>query len=84
LDAGDILIAMNNDRLTYENFRTRLHSHKIGETLQLTVMRGERLLNTELTPLEFEQTTFSLAESPEPTPAQMALRNRWLGTKEQK
>jgi len=83
LDTGDVLIAMNNDRLTYENFRIRLHSHRIGETLKLVLMRGERMMTLELTPTEFQQQTWTLAESPQPTPDQLTLRKLWLGQKEQ-
>ena len=35
---------MNDERLSFENFRSRLHSHAIGETIKLTVMRDQRLL----------------------------------------
>ena len=83
LDAGDVLIAMNNERLTYDNFRNRLHSHRLGETIKLTLMRGERMLTTEIIPVEFQQDTWTVAESPDPTPAQIKLRNSLLGVKEQ-
>jgi predicted metalloprotease with PDZ domain len=75
LDAGDVLVAMNNERLTYENFRIRLHSHKLGETIHLTLMRGERMLAADLTPIEFQQQTWTIAESPQPTPDQTKLLN---------
>jgi predicted metalloprotease with PDZ domain len=75
LDAGDVLVAMNNERLTYENFRIRLHSHKLGETIHLTLMRGERMLAADLTPIEYQQQTWTIAESPQPTPDQTKLLN---------
>jgi predicted metalloprotease with PDZ domain len=83
LDTGDVLVAINGERLTYDNFRTRLHSHKLGETLKLTLTRGERLLTTDLTPVEYRQETWNVAESPEPTPQMIKLRNLLLGVKEQ-
>src|SRR5207247_4177156 len=50
LDAGDLIVAMADEKLTFENFRSRLHSHTIGETIKLTVMRGDRLLNLNVVP----------------------------------
>src|SRR5262249_43271249 len=38
LDIGDLLVAMNDERLTADNFRSRLHSHSIGETIKLTLL----------------------------------------------
>jgi predicted metalloprotease with PDZ domain len=84
LDAGDVLVAMNNERLTYENFRIRLHSHRLGETIKLTLMRGERMLTADLTPVEFQQETWTIAESPEPTAEQTRLRNTILGIPEKR
>jgi predicted metalloprotease with PDZ domain len=78
LDTGDILIAMNSERLTYDNFRSRLHSRKLGETLKLTVMRGERMLTLDLTPVELEQDTWTVAEVPQSTPEQEKLRSLLL------
>lgn len=81
LDAGDILLAMSNERLTFDNFRSRLHSHRIGETVKLTVLRGERLLSLEIIPMEFQEQRWAITEISNPTPQQVELRNRWLGIK---
>ena len=78
LDVGDLLIAMNDERLTFENFRSRLHSHTIGETIKLTVMRGQRLLTTNIIPVEFQEERWQLNENPRPTPEQVQLKNAWL------
>ena len=78
LDAGDLLIAMNDERLTFENFRSRLHSHTIGETIKLTVMRGQRLLTTNIVPIEFQEERWQFNENPRPTPEQLQLKNAWL------
>ena len=82
LDAGDILIAMNDERVTYENFRSRLHSHSIGETVKLSVLRGQRLLTLNIIPVEFQEQHWQLNENPQPTLAQRELKNGWLATKE--
>jgi predicted metalloprotease with PDZ domain len=84
LDAGDLLVAMNDERLTFENFRSRLHSHVIGEAVKLTVMRDQRLLNLNIVPVEFQEERWDLSESARPTPEQLQLKNKWLGIKEGK
>ena len=82
LDAGDILIAMNDERLAYDNFISRLHSHTIGERIKLTVMRGQRLLTLNIIPVEFQEQRWQLNETPRPTPEQLQLKNTWLGVKD--
>jgi predicted metalloprotease with PDZ domain len=82
LDAGDLLIAMNDERLTFENFRSRLHSHTIGETIKLTIMRGQRLLTSNIVPVEFQEERWQLNENLRPTAEQLQLKNAWLEIKE--
>jgi predicted metalloprotease with PDZ domain len=86
LDGGDILVAMNDERLTYDNFVSRLHSHTIGETIKLTVTRGQRLLTINVVPIEFQEQRWQLNENPRPSAEQLQLKNTWLavneGTKE--
>jgi predicted metalloprotease with PDZ domain len=81
LDVGDLLVAMNDDRLSFENFRTRLHAHTIGETIRLTVLRTQRLINLSLVPGEFQEERWQLNESGRPTAEQLQLKNAWLGVK---
>ncbi len=83
LDAGDLLIAMNDERLTFENFRSRLHSHTIGETIKLTVVRGQRLLTTNIVPVEFQEERWQLNENPRPAPEQVQLKKAWLRIREE-
>jgi len=81
LDVGDVFVAMNNVRLGFDDFRIRLHSHKIGETLKLTILRGERLMTIELTPIEYVVEQWTVAESPSMNPGEAKLRSLWLGVK---
>jgi predicted metalloprotease with PDZ domain len=81
LDAGDLLVAMNDERLTQENFRSRLHSHAIGETIKLTVLRNQRLVNVNIVPIEFQEERWQLNEMPRPTADQLEIKNGWLKTK---
>ena len=81
IDIGDLLVAMNDERLTFENFRSRLHSHAIGETIRLTVLRGQRLVNLTIVPSEFQEERWQLNESARPTSEQLQIKNAWLGIK---
>jgi predicted metalloprotease with PDZ domain len=81
VDIGDFLIAMNEERLTFENFRSRLHAHSIGETIRLTVLRGQRLVNLNIVPVEYQEERWQLNEVGRPTPEQLELKNGWLGIK---
>src|SRR5947199_10241748 len=83
LDVGDLLIAMNDERLTFENFRSRLHSHTIGETIKLTVVRSQRLLTTTIMPVEFQAERWQLNENQRPTPQQVQSKEAWLGPREE-
>src|SRR5262249_20809228 len=67
LDAGDLLVSMNDERLSFENFRSRLHSHAIGETVKLTVLRNQRLLDLNVAPVEFQEERWQLNEIARPT-----------------
>ena len=81
LDTGDLLIAMNDERLTFESFRNRLHSHAIGETIKLTVMRDQRLITLNIVPVENQEERWQLNENFQPTPEQLQLKNSWLEIK---
>jgi hypothetical protein len=51
----------------------------VGETVKLTVLRGSRILNLNITPAEFQEQRWYLNESLRPTPEQLELKNAWLG-----
>jgi len=72
---------MNDERLTFENFRSRLHSHAIGETVKLTVLRNQRLLDLHIVPVEFQEERWQLNEIVRPAPEQNELKKGWLGAK---
>jgi predicted metalloprotease with PDZ domain len=82
LDAGDILLSMAEERLTFDNFRNRLHSHTIGETIKFTVMRGERQITVNLVPTEFQEERWQINEDPRATSQQRQLKDLWLAIKE--
>jgi hypothetical protein len=71
---------MADERLTFDNFRARLHSHPIGAMLKLSVLRDERVLTVNIVPIEFADERWMMLDMPRPTPDQAALRKAWLHT----
>ena len=78
LDAGDVIVAMDSDRVTFDNLASRIHSKAIGKPIVLNVMRGERLLTLNLMAGATQTETWSIAESNSPTPEQLRLRKSIL------
>ena len=79
LDAGDILIALDSERVTADNMQSRIHSRRIGVGVNVTLMRGERLLTTQLTPGDTKEDNTSFGENLLANPDQVRLRNALLG-----
>ena len=78
-DSGDVLVAFDEQRITFANFQGRFRQRKLGETLDVSVLRGERLLHLELTPGEIQQKSWVITETNEVTAEQLELRNLWIG-----
>jgi predicted metalloprotease with PDZ domain len=79
LDAGDILVAMDSERITFDNLTSRIHSKRIGKPVVLTVLRGDRLLTLNLTPGESQEEQWLVEEIANATPEQVRNRESWLG-----
>jgi predicted metalloprotease with PDZ domain len=79
LDGGDILVAMDSERITFDNLTSRIHSKRIGKPVVLTVLRGERLLTLNLTPAESQEEQWLVDEVLNATPEQVRNREAWLG-----
>jgi predicted metalloprotease with PDZ domain len=78
LDFGDVIVAMDDDRVTFDNLASRIHSKPLGKPVNLTVMRGERLLNLTITAGLAQSETWAVEETLQPTPEQVRLKNAWL------
>ncbi len=79
LDKNDVLVAFDDQRITFTNFQGRFRRRKLGEKLDLTVLRGERLLHIELEPGEIQVERWVINEANVPTAAQLKLRIGWIG-----
>ena len=80
LDGGDVLIAMDSERITFDNVLSRIHSRPLGRPVNLSVMRGERLLALTITPGTAQTETWSVGEASTTTAEQLRLRNAWKGS----
>jgi predicted metalloprotease with PDZ domain len=78
LDAGDIIVAMDSERVIFDNLASRIHSKQIGKMVVLTVMRGERLLTLNLMPVATQNETWTISELGNATAEQRRLRGDWL------
>jgi predicted metalloprotease with PDZ domain len=81
LDSGDIIVAMDSERVTFDNLASRIHSKQIGKIIVLHVMRGERLMALNLMPTATQTETWSIAASGNSTPEQRRLRSLVLNEK---
>ncbi len=79
LDTGDTLLAFGDRRITFSNFQSEFRRRKLGETIDLTITRGNRILVLELRPSENQEEIWSIVDAPNAGPEQMEIRNRWIG-----
>lgn len=82
LDIGDNLIAMDGDRIDPGSFNDRFKEKRIGSTIQLTVMRRDRLKTINLAVGSREPITYSIKEKPNATELQKQIFTSWLTEKQ--
>lgn len=82
LDIGDVLVAMDGDRIDPSSFVERLNEKRIGSTIQLTVMRRERLLTINVQVGSREAINYSIKEKPNATDLQKQIFMSWLNEKQ--
>ena len=79
LDIGDVIFAMDSERISFDNIVGRIHSKPLGKPVPLTVMRGERQLALTITPALTQTEVWALGEAASTTAEQLRLRNAWRG-----
>jgi predicted metalloprotease with PDZ domain len=75
---GDIIIALDEERVMPATFAARLNDRRSGTIVKLQVMRGDRLLTVPVTLQEDRKPTYKVVEDPNATAAARALRDSWL------
>ena len=81
LDIGDVLIAMDGDRVDPASFNQRFAEKKIGSTIQLAVMRRDRLDDIDVPVGSREPITYSIKEKPNATDLEKQIFTSWLAEK---
>lgn len=81
LDIGDVLIAMDGDRVDPASFSQRFAEKKIGSTIQLAVMRRDRSLTIAVPVGSREPITYSIKEKPNATELEKQIFTTWLAEK---
>jgi predicted metalloprotease with PDZ domain len=79
LDSGDIILAMDSERVTYDNLTSQIRSKRIGKPVVLTVQRRSRVLTLNLTPAEHQDEQWNINEMPKVSLEQEQLRKDWIG-----
>jgi predicted metalloprotease with PDZ domain len=75
---GDVLLALDDERVIPATFAARLNDRRAGAAAKLQVLRGDRLLAVTVMLQEDRKPTYKVVEDPAATPAARALRDAWL------
>ena len=75
---GDVLLALDEERVVPATFQARLNDRKAGGSVKLQVMRGDRFLTLPVILQEDRKATYKVVEDLNAPPAAVALRDSWL------
>ncbi len=78
LNVNDELIAVNDIRITRNDYKTRLKSFPISEPAKVTVSRNGILRDFTVTPIELPKDKFELIQIESPSDMQKNLYKNWL------
>lgn len=81
IDAEDILLALNGQRLTFNHWRDLLNRYEDGEKIILTLFYRDRLIEKKVTLTKKSKRVFQIQEADNPSDNQLRLRLSLLGTK---
>jgi predicted metalloprotease with PDZ domain len=84
LDVGDVLVAIDGDRIEASSFSDRFGEKRIGASVTFTFLRRDQLKNIVVTVGKEESVTYSINPIPNPTELQKAIFTSWLGEKQLK
>ena len=81
LDVGDILVAMDGDRIEASSFSDRFGERKIGSRVNVTVLRRDQMRNFDVTIGQEERVTYMLNPKADATDLQKTIFKSWLSEK---
>jgi predicted metalloprotease with PDZ domain len=79
LDVGDVLVAMDGDRVEAASFNDRFSEKPIGSTVALSVLRRDQLRSISVIVGKDEPVTYSIKAKPDATEMQKKIFTSWLG-----
>ena len=80
LSMGDVILAVDNERINGENLGEILGEKKPGQKVLFTVYRENRLLNLGIVLGSHEEIHYSIRGLADPTALQKRIRAAWLGS----
>jgi predicted metalloprotease with PDZ domain len=80
LSAGDTLVAIDGLRVNSGNLETLLARYQAGDTITIHAFRRDELMTCSVLLQAAAKNVCKLSSISRPTPAQLALREKWLGT----
>jgi len=75
---GDVLLAIDGERVIPATFDARLDDRQAGARVELQVLRGDRLITVPVALAEERAPTYKVVEDPEAGAAASALRDAWF------
>lgn len=76
---NDVILALDGEQIPVGEFADRLDDRAAGDKVELTVMRGDRILTIPVALQEDRERTYRIAEDPNAAQSAMELRESWLG-----
>jgi len=81
LDVGDVLVSQDGNRVDPASWDQRLAEKKVGSTIDLVVIRRDRLMTFSVPVSSKEKVTYSIKERPDASDAEKGIFTSWLGEK---
>jgi predicted metalloprotease with PDZ domain len=82
LDVGDLLLAMDGDRVEATTFHERFNEKRVGSGVVFTVMRRDQIRNITVTVSKEEPVTYSVKPKANATEMQKKIFASWLSEEE--
>jgi predicted metalloprotease with PDZ domain len=80
LSVGDELIALDDERISYEGFDEKLDNYETGDTLTVTVFRNDKLLDFNLILQDKKVANYYVVKTSNPSALQKSIYESWLNT----
>lgn len=78
LQIGDEIVELAGSKARPDSWRTTLSRYKVGDSVPITVRRDRRVIKANLVLRQPDQFNYEIAERPDATAEQKALRTSWL------